>query len=121
MQALRFSYHHFDAFRSAKRALAIGHQLARKVPHRYVKHSDRLHRALMGIYLQLTEGAFRDGADRHQCFLGARIECSEAVASVERLLLLDSVNESDVHELLVLLVVLDRHAGSLARLGVFRS
>lgn len=112
MHALRFSHLHFDPFWSAKRALAIGREIARKVPRRYVKHSDRLHRALIGIYLQLAEAACRDGADRYPWFLGVRVACSEAVAVVESLFLLGSVNESEVHELIVLLVLLDRHAGT---------
>lgn len=96
------------------RALIVGHELTKKVPRGYGKLSDQLVRALLGTYLQLTEAAAREGADRRQRFRCARAECNEAAAAIEAVQALGFASETESHEALVLL---DRLAGMLTRLG----
>src|SRR5262249_46342433 len=114
MHTFRFSYRRLDAFHVAKAALVRGHALAHKLPRGYGPLSDQLRRALLGAYLQSTEGAAREGADRRQRCRVARAECNEAAAAVEGAQALGLVTEAEALEVLALL---DRLAGMLTRLG----
>jgi hypothetical protein len=72
MQSPRFAHHSLDAFLVARDALRLGHALTRQYPRGNAELADQLRRALLGAYLQLTEAAARDGADRRHRFRCAR-------------------------------------------------
>jgi four helix bundle protein len=114
MHTFRFSYRRLDAFHVAKDALARGHRIAQKFPRGYGAIGDQLRRALASAYTQTIEGASREGADRRQRCRVARAECNEAAAAVEGALTIGIVSETEANEVLVLL---DRLAGMLTRLG----
>jgi four helix bundle protein len=112
----RFAHHKLDAFHVAKSALIAGDALVRSLPRGYGPLADQTRRALLGAYLQLTEAAARDGADRRQRFRCARAECNEAAAAVEGALALGLVPQRDAE---AVLGALDRLAAMLTRLGGF--
>jgi four helix bundle protein len=114
MQTTRFSHSRLDAFHVAKHALVGGDAIARKLPRGYGPLSDQMRRALLGAYLQLTEGAARDGNDRRQRFRCARAECNEAAAAIEGAVALGLVGGEQAN---AVLGDLDRLAAMLTRLG----
>ena len=114
MNTTRFAHHRLDAFFVAKSALVAGDAMVKKLPRGYATLGDQLRRALLGAYLQLTEAASREGADRKQRFRIARAECNEAAAAVEAIAALGLTPEADAQPLLI---TLDRLAAMLARLG----
>ena len=116
MSTYRFSHHRLDAFHVAKDALVRGTALANALPRGYATLADQTRRALLGAYLQLTEAAARDGADRRQRFRCSRAECNEAAAAIEAALALGLVHEA---EAAAVLAQLDRLAAMLTRLGGF--
>ncbi len=75
MYPTRFAHHSLDAFGVILEALRLGDAIARELPRGYGKLSEQLRRALLGAYLQFTEGAARDGADRN-----SRLRCARAEA-----------------------------------------
>jgi four helix bundle protein len=99
----QFPHHSLDAYRVALEALAKADALAKKLPRGYGPLSDQLRRASQSAFLQLSEGAARNGADRAQRLRGARAEACEAAACVEALGHLGLANEGEVRELLSLL------------------
>ena len=75
MQTARFAHHSLRAFPVILEALVRGDGVAKKLPRGYAKLADQLRRALLGAYLQFTEGAAREGDDRK-----ARLRCARAEA-----------------------------------------
>jgi four helix bundle protein len=116
MQNARFSHHRLVAFHVAREALCGGDALVKQMPRGYGPLADQMRRALLGSYLQLTEAAARDGADRRNRFRCARGECNEAAAAVEAAMALGLVPADEAN---VVLVLLDRLAAMLTRLGGF--
>jgi four helix bundle protein len=116
MRPTRFAHHKLDAFHLARDILVGAHALVRKLPRGYAQLGDRLWRATLGAYVQLTEAAARDGNDRRQRFRCARAECNEAAAAVEAIAVLGLADEAQAH---TVLVALDRLAAMLTRLGGF--
>ena len=116
MQIARFAHHRLDAFHVSRDALVAGDALVKQLPRGYGTLGDQLRRALLGAYLQLTEAAARDGHDRRQRFRCARAEANEAAAAVEAVVALGLVPAHDAEGVLVLL---DRLAAMLTRLGGF--
>lgn len=114
MNTNRFAHHRLDAFFVAKTALVAGDAIVKKLPRGYGPLGDQLRRALVGAYLQLSEAASREGNDRKYRFRIARGECNEAAAAVEAAAALGIASEAESQALLVLL---DRLAAMLARLG----
>ena len=118
MQPTRFAHHRLEAFHVAKRALAAGDALVRKLPRGYGALADQLRRALLASYLQLTEAAVRDGNDRKLRFRCARAECHEAAAAVEAALAVGLITDAEATPVLT---DLDRLAAMLTKLGGFSS
>jgi four helix bundle protein len=114
MNTNRFAHHRLDAFFVAKAALVAGDAIVKKLPRGYGPLGDQLRRALFGAYLQLSEAASREGNDRKYRFRIARGECNEAAAAVEAAAALGIASGAESQALLVLL---DRLAAMLARLG----
>ena len=56
MYPARFAHHRLDAFAVILEALRLGDAIARELPRGYGKLSDQLSRALLGAYLQFSEG-----------------------------------------------------------------
>ena len=84
MSVHRFAHHRLDAFHVAKAALVLGHQIANALPRGYASLADQLRRAVQGAYLQVGEGAARDGADRKQRMRISRAEAGEATDDLAR-------------------------------------
>lgn len=78
-----FEHHRLDAWKVALEALVLGDVIARGLPRGYGSLKDQLTRALLGAFLQTTEGAARTGADRLNRLRTARAEASEAAAATE--------------------------------------
>ena len=116
MHAGRFAHHRLDAYRVAKEVLVSGDALVRSFPRGYGPLADQTRRALLGMYLQLSEGAAREGQDRRQRFRCARGECNEAAAAIEGAMALGLVGEDDATKVLE---GLDRVAAMLSRLAGF--
>ena len=116
MQIARFAHHRLDAFVVAREALCAGDALVKNLPRGYGPLADQMRRALLGAYLQLSEAAAREGADRKNRFRCSRGECNEAAAAVEAALALGLVPANDANAVLALL---DRLAAMLTRLGGF--
>ncbi|HVH42431.1 MAG TPA: four helix bundle protein [Labilithrix sp.] len=114
MHTFRFSYRRLDAFHIAKEVLSRGHAIAQKFPRGYGPLADQLRRALASAYTQTVEGASREGADRRQRCRVARAECNEAAAAIEGAHAIWLISDAETNEVLVLL---DRLAGMLTRLG----
>ena len=114
----RFSHYRLEAFHVAKDALVRGTALANSLPRGNATLADQTRRALLGAYLQLTEAAAREGADRKQRFRCARAECNEAAAAIEAAAALGLASEA---EAAAVLTVLDRLAAMLTGLGGFGS
>jgi hypothetical protein len=83
MYPARFAHHSLDAFGVILEALRLGDAIARELPRGYGKLSDQLRRALLGAYLQFTEAAAREGADRSNRLRCARAEAGESAAALE--------------------------------------
>src|SRR5215470_2595989 len=118
MHPTRFAHHSLDAFAVVLEALRLGDGIARTLPRGYGKLTDQLRRALLGAYLQFTEAAARDGADRQSRLRCARAEAGEAAAALD--------TPDDVKPALKLVVeakaeaviiLLDRFCAMATRLG----
>jgi four helix bundle protein len=116
MSTFRFSHYRLEAFHVAKEAFVRGTAIANALPPGYSKLADQTRRALLGAYLQSTEGAAREGKDRRQRFRVARAECNEAAAAIEGAMVIGLADEA---EALAVLGLLDRLAAMLTRLGGF--
>jgi four helix bundle protein len=116
MPTHRFSHHRLDAFQVAKSALVAGDALVRALPRGYSALADQTRRALLGAYLNLTEAAAREGADRRQRFRCARAECNEAAAAIEAAIALGLTDPAQGD---AVLGELDTLAAMLTRLGGF--
>jgi hypothetical protein len=114
MYPARFAHHSLDAFGVVLQALRLGDAIARELPRGYGKLSDQLRRALLGAYLQFTEAAARQGADRSSRFRCSRAEAGEAAAALEAALVLGLASEAKVTPVVVLL---DRFCAMVTRLG----
>ena len=112
----RFAHHSLDCFHVAREALVLGHALVAKWPRGYGTLADQLRRALLGAYLQLSEGAARSGADRAQRFRCSRAEANEAAAAIEAAVALGLSSPVDGEHVLGLL---SRLVAMLTRLGGF--
>jgi four helix bundle protein len=114
MHPTRFAHHSLDAFGVVLEALRLGDTIARSLPRGYGKLTDQLRRALLGAYLQFTEAAARDGADRQSRLRCARAEAGEAAAALEAAVALRLVLETKAADVMVLL---DRFCAMVTRLG----
>jgi len=114
MYPTRFAHHSLDAFGVILEALRLGDAIARELPRGYGKLSEQLRRALLGAYLQFTEGAARDGADRNSRLRCARAEAGESAAALEAAIVLGLASEAKVGPVIVLL---DRFCAMVTRLG----
>jgi hypothetical protein len=114
MHPTRFAHHSLDAFHVILEALRLGDGIARTLPRGYAKLTDQLRRALLGAYLQFTEAAARDGADRTARFRCARAEAGEAAAALQGAVVLDLVAEGKA---VAVIVLLDRFCAMVTRLG----
>ncbi|MBI5423482.1 MAG: hypothetical protein HZA32_05305 [Opitutae bacterium] len=114
MHPARFAHHSLDAFHVILEALSLGDLIARALPRGYSKLADQLRRALLGAYLQFTEGAAREGADRSARLRCARAEAGEAAAAIEGAVVLNLVGEGKADAVIVLL---DRFCAMVTRLG----
>ena len=112
MYPTRFAHHSLDAFGVILEALRLGDAIA--LPRGYSKLADQLRRALLGAYLQFTEGAAREGADRSSRLRCARAEAGEAAAALEAVIVLGLAPEAKVEPVIVLL---DRFCAMVTRLG----
>jgi hypothetical protein len=111
----RFAHHSLDSFRVMLEALRLGDGIARTLPRGYSKLSDQLRRALLGAYLQFTEAAAREGAERTSRLRCARAEaCEAAAAALEAAVVLGLVPSDKCESVLVLL---DRFCAMATRLG----
>jgi four helix bundle protein len=110
----QFDHHRLDAFWVAQQAMVQGDQLARSLPRGYGALADQMRRALLGAYLQTTEGAARTGADRQSRLRVARAEAGEAAAALEGAQRLGLVREAQAEPVLGLLW---RLCAMLTRLG----
>ncbi len=102
-----------DAFGVILEALRLGDAIARELPRGYGKLSEQLRRALLGAYLQFTEGAARDGADRNSRLRCARAEAGESAAALEAAVVLGLASG----EVGPVIVLLDRFCAMVTRLG----
>ena len=118
MYHTRVSHHSLDAFGVILEALRLGDAIARELPRGYAKLSDQLRRALLGAYLQFTEGAAREGADRNSRLRCARAEAGESAAALEATIVLGLASEAKVAPVIVLL---DRFCAMVTRLGALGS
>ena len=116
MNTTRFAHHRLDAFHVALEALVAGDAIVGKLPRGYGPLADQMRRALLGAYLQLAEGAAREGNDRRQRFRCARGECNEAAAAIEAAVALGLAARGEAE---AVLARLDRLAAMLTRLGGF--
>ena len=114
MYPTRFSHHSLDAFGVILEALRLGDAIARELPRGYGKLTDQLRRALLGAYLQFTEAAAREGADRNSRLRCARAEAGESAAALEAAVVLGLASEAKVGPVIVLL---DRFCAMVTRLG----
>ena len=114
MYPARFSHHRLDAFGVILEALRLGDAIAREIPRGYGKLTDQLRRALLGAYLQFTEGVAREGADRNSRLRVSRAEAGESAAALEAAVVLGLVSEAKVAPVIVLL---DRFCAMVTRLG----
>ena len=114
MYPARFSHHRLDAFGVILEALRLGDAIAREIPRGYGKLTDQLRRALLGAYLQFTEGVAREGADRNSRLRCSRAEAGESAAALEAAVVLGLVSEAKVAPVIVLL---DRFCAMVTRLG----
>ena len=114
MYPTRFAHHSLDAFGVILEALRLGDGIARGLPRGYAKLADQLRRALLGAYLQFTEGAAREGADRSSRLRCGRAEAGEAAAALEAVVVLGLASEAKVEPVIVLL---DRFCAMVTRLG----
>jgi len=114
MYPARFAHHSLDAFGVIREALCLGDGIARALPRGYAKLADQLRRVLLGAYLQFTEGAAREGADRSSRLRCARAEAGEAAAALEAVIVLGLAPEAKVEPVIVLL---DRFCAMVTRLG----
>ena len=118
MYPARFSHHRLDAFGVILEALRLGDAIAREIPRGYGKLTDQLRRALLGAYLQFTEGAAREGADRNSRLRCSRAEAGESAAALEAAVVLGLVSEAKVAPVIILL---DRFCAMVTRLGALGS
>ena len=118
MYPARFSHHSLDAFGVILEALRLGDAIARELPRGYAKLADQLRRALLGAYLQFTEAAAREGADRNSRLRCARAEAGESAAALEAAVVLGLASEAKVAPVIVLL---DRFCAMVTRLGALGS
>jgi four helix bundle protein len=114
MHPARFAHHSLDAFGVIREALRLGDAIARALPRGYSKLADQLRRALLGAYLQFTEAAAREGADRSSRLRCARAEAGESAAALEAAVVLGLTAEAKVEPVIVLL---DRFCAMVTRLG----
>jgi four helix bundle protein len=112
-----FEHHRLDAWKVALEALVLGDTIARGIPRGYGSLKDQLTRALLGAFLQTTEGAARTGADRLCRLRVARAEASEAAAATEAVGRLGLCTPQWVDQLLGLLWRLCAMLTKLSRLG----
>ncbi len=112
----RFAHSRLDVHRVLLEALVLGDRIVRQLPRGSAPLGDQLRRALLGAYLQTTEAAAREGADRKNRFRIARAECNESAAAAEAVDALRLVTDGSASQLLALL---DRAAAMLSRLGGF--
>ena len=114
MYPARFAHHRLDAFGVILEALRLGDAIARELPRGYGKLTDQLRRALLGAYLQFTEGVAREGADRNSRLRCSRAEAGEAAAALEAVIVLGLAPEAKVEPVIVLL---DRFCAMVTRRG----
>ena len=114
MYPARFAHHSLDAFGVIREALRLGDAIARELPRGYAKLSDQLRRALLGAYLQFSEAAAREGADRNSRLRRARAEAGESAAALEAVVVLGLAPAARVEPVVVLL---DRFCAMVTRLG----
>jgi hypothetical protein len=118
MYPTRFAHHRLEAFGVILEAMRLGDRIARELPRGYAKLSDQLSRALLGAYLQFTEGIAREGADRKSRLRCSRAEAGESAAALEAALVLGLAPEAKVTPIIVLL---DRFCAMVTRLGALGS
>ena len=118
MYPARFAHHSLDAFGVVLQALRLGDAIAGELPRGYGKLCDQLRRALLGAYLQFSEAAARQGADRSSRFRCARAEAGEAAAALEAALVLGLASEAKVAPVIV---QLDRFCAMVTRLEALGS
>ena len=114
MYPARFAHHRLDAFGVILEALRLGDAVAGELPRGYGKLTDQLRRALLGAYLQFSEGVAREGADRISRLRVSRAEAGESAAALEAAVVLGLVAEAKVAPVMVLL---ERFCAMVTRLG----
>ena len=79
-----------------------------------LKLKDQLQRALLGAYLQFTEGAAREGNDRNSRLRTSRAEAAEAAAALEAAVALKLTAEGPAEHVIA---PLDRFSAMVTGLG----
>ena len=103
MQTARFAHHSLRAFPVILECLVRGDAVAKKLPRGYAKLADQLRRALLGAYLQFTEGAAREGDDRRSRLRCSRAEAGEAASALEAAVALGLVAPGEPDQIIALL------------------
>ena len=114
MQSARFAHHRLLAFPVILEALVNGDAIAKGLPRGYAKLADQLRRALLGAYLQFSEGAAREGDDRRARLRCARAEAAEAAAALEAAVALKLTAAGPPEQVIALL---DRFSAMVTGLG----
>ena len=114
MQSARFAHHRLLAFPLVREALVEGDAIAKGLPRGYAKLADQLQRALLGAYLQFSEGAAREGNDRNARLRWSRAEAAEAAAALEAAVALRLTASEPAERVIALL---DRFSAMVTGLG----